>query len=104
MVTFMEELTVKLDARMTRLQEHEDMSPNNLHDEFEVAPYSENYEPWTPQELGFDPDLVEHKPQWRDLPEADDTKTEADKVDFDENKYIAAKVRIPKDDFDFAVG
>ena len=104
MVKFVEDLTMKLDARMARLQESEDVDPNDLHDEFAVAPYSENYKPWTPQELGFDTDSVKHKPQWDDLPEADDTKTKADKVDFDENKYIAAKVKIPRDGFDFAVG
>ena len=110
MVEFMTELTTKLDARMARQGEHRDVDapsyvdPNDVHDEFQVAPYTENYEPWTPEELGFDPDSVEHKPQWGDLPEADDTKAEADKVDFDENKYIAAKVMIPKDGFDFAVG
>ena len=108
MVEFMTELTTKLDARMARQGDHCDVDapgyvdPNEVHDEFQAAPYTENYEPWTPEELGFDPDSVEHKPQWGDLPEADDT--EADKVDFDENKYIAAKVMIPKEGFDFAVG
>ena len=60
-VRFMEELSTKLDGRMARLKGDED--PDDLHDEFAAAPHYENYEPWTPQELGFDPDLVEHKPQ-----------------------------------------
>jgi hypothetical protein len=103
MVKFMDELTAKLDVRIARLQESEDVDPSDLHDEFAAVPHSESYKPWTPQELGFDPGLVEHKPQWEDL-QADDTKTEANKVDFDENKHIAAKGKIPRDGFDFAVG
>ena len=61
------------------------------------------YQPYTAEDLDFDPEELEVKMPWVELKEADEMK-ESEQIDLDLNRYISAKVKVPQGGHNFAHG
>ena len=94
-------LAEKLKHRVAGLKAGKE--PAKLDEEAMATPDMVPYAPYKPEELGYDPERLEIKPQWPDLPEADE-EVDQEEMDLNLNRYISAKVKVPQGGYNFAYG
>ena len=96
-----ETLASVLKERVKGLKEGKD--PVEMDNEWNLTPDTVPYQPYTAEDLDFDPEELEVKMPWVELKEADEMK-ESEQIDLDLNRYISAKVKVPQGGHNFAHG
>ena len=74
-----------------------------MDDEWNLTPDTVPYQPFTAEDMNYDPEKLEVKQPWVDLKEADEM-TESEQINLDLNRHISAKVKVPQGGHSFAHG
>jgi predicted nucleotidyltransferase len=89
-----ETLASMLKERVKGLKEGKE--PVQMDDEWTSTPDTVPYQPFSAENMEYDPELLNVKQPWVDLKEANEM-TESEQINLDLNRYISAKVKVPEE-------